>query len=67
MEINYDRYMVNKKLLHNRFAFDVIEITVYGKTYTRLKVYIFIPFLHLENKPIKIMDIILLVEGEETD
>lgn len=67
MEINYDRYLINKKLEHNRFSFEVLEIAIYGKTYTRLKVYIYIPYLHFDNIPTKVLDVILLeeIKGEE--
>ncbi len=64
MEINYDKYLVNEKLKYNRFSFEVMEIGIYGKTYTRLKVYIYIPYLHFNNKPIKVLDVILLEEVE---
>lgn len=65
MEINYRQYLVNDKLKFNRFCFDVMEISIYGKTYTKLKVYIFIPFLHFDNNiATKILDITLLEEKE---
>ncbi len=59
MEIIIDSYMVNKKLKNNRLAFSVMEITIYSISYTRFKVYIHVPFLHLPNKPIKIIDFLL--------
>lgn len=59
MEITCDNYTVNHKLKKNRLVFNVKEITIFCNSYTRFKVYIHIPFLHLPNKPQKIIDFIL--------
>lgn len=59
MEITIDNYLINKKLKNNRLAFNVMEITIFAMTYTKFKVYIFIPYIHFANKPIKVIDHIL--------
>ena len=59
MEISYENYIVNEKLKNNRLAFNVMEITIFCKNYTKFKVYIFIPYLHFPNYPIKLIDFIL--------
>lgn len=61
MEIVYDEYIVNEKLKNDRLAFGVIEITIFGISYTRFKVYIFVPYLHFPNYPQKIVDYVLEV------
>lgn len=63
MEINYDLYTINENLKHNRLAFNILEITIFSINYTKFKVYIFIPYLHFPNYPIKIIDFKL--EGEK--
>lgn len=56
MDVIYDSYIVNQKLKNNRLAFNVMEITIFCNSYTKFKVYIFVPYVHFNSYPQKIID-----------
>lgn len=64
MEISLDNYIINKSLKYNRLSFQVLEISILASTYTRIKIYIYVPYFNSSSYPTKIIDFILLKGGE---